>query len=50
MLIKVVGSGKLKAAGLVKHTFDFIKMIRAYSTFAAAKHQFLNVINELDYR
>ena len=36
MLLKVVGSGKLKPAGLVTHRFAMSEMMEAYDTFGDA--------------
>ncbi|KAJ7301753.1 hypothetical protein DFH08DRAFT_978513 [Mycena albidolilacea] len=45
MLLKLIGSGKIKTATLVTHTFSFAEMLDAYSTFGAvADHKAIKVI------
>ncbi len=45
MLIKLLGSGKIKIAGLVTHRYNFADIEEAYDTFgAAAKHKAVKVI------
>jgi alcohol dehydrogenase len=45
MLLKLLGSGKIKADALVTHTFSFADMLDAYSTFGAStEHKAIKVI------
>ncbi|KAK0452107.1 chaperonin 10-like protein [Desarmillaria tabescens] len=45
MLIKLLGSGKIKVAGLVTHRYTFAEVEEAYGTFgAAAKHKAVKVV------
>ncbi|KAK0215480.1 hypothetical protein IW262DRAFT_1465123 [Armillaria fumosa] len=45
MLIKLLGSGKIKIAGLVTHRYNFADIEQAYETFgAAAKNKAVKVI------
>ncbi|KAK0477914.1 chaperonin 10-like protein [Armillaria novae-zelandiae] len=45
MLIQLLGSGKIKIAGLVTHRYNFADIEQAYETFgAAAKHKAVKVI------
>ncbi|KAJ7876979.1 putative zinc-dependent alcohol dehydrogenase [Mycena leptocephala] len=45
MLLKLMGSGKIKADALVTHTFRFADMLDAYSTFGAStEHKAIKVI------
>ncbi|PBK87855.1 GroES-like protein [Armillaria gallica] len=45
MLIKLLGSGKIKIAGLLTHRYNFADIVEAYDTFgAAAKHKAVKVI------
>jgi alcohol dehydrogenase len=45
MFLRLIGSGKIKTDALVTHTFSFVEMLDAYSTFGvAADHKDIKVI------